>query len=72
MKGRFIPYPLQNNIHYLPEKELQQCLDGLKEAERQKNVEPKNFDEWLEKSFGTGLSNIFLRPYNKKYGEWIQ
>ena len=66
MKGRFIPYPLQNNIHYLPETELQQCLDGLSEAERQKNVEPKNFDEWLEKSFGTGLSNIFLRPYNKK------
>ena len=29
MKGRFIPYPLQNNIHWLPEKELQQCLDGL-------------------------------------------
>ena len=68
MKGKFIPYPLQNNIHHLPEKELQQCLDGLIEAERENNdtVEAKNFDEWLEKHFGNGLSDIFLRPYNKK------
>ena len=68
MKGRFIPYPLQNNLHHLPEEELQTCLDGLVQVERLKKIDSPvtNFDEWLEKSFGSGLSDLFLRPYNRK------
>ena len=68
MKGRFIPYPLQNNLHRLPEEDFKTCLDGLIEVENEKNVDsvPRNFNEWLLKRFGRGLLEIFLRPYNRK------
>ena len=68
MKGTFIPYPLQNNIHHLPQKQMQQCLNGLIEVEKNvdSNLPVNNFDEWLEKSFGSGLCEVFLRPYNRK------
>src|SRR5438105_5389075 len=29
MRERFIPYPLQNNIHRLPADDLNHCLQGL-------------------------------------------
>jgi protoporphyrinogen oxidase len=29
MCDRFIPYPFQNNIRYLPEREMKDCLTGL-------------------------------------------
>jgi len=29
MRDRFIPYPLQNNIHRLPVDDLNRCLQGL-------------------------------------------
>ena len=66
--GRFIPYPYQNNIHRLPAKELQQCLSGLLENEKQKTAmtKPTNFLEWLLNSMGSGIVDLFLRPYNRK------
>lgn len=31
IRDRFIPYPFQNNIHRLPEDDLNKCLQGLVE-----------------------------------------
>mmetsp|Transcript_28879 Transcript_28879/g.37950 ORF Transcript_28879/g.37950 Transcript_28879/m.37950 type:complete len:518 (+) Transcript_28879:10-1563(+) len=68
MRGKFIPYPLQNNIHHLPKEELQICLDGLLEVERKRDSlgPPQHFGQWLERSFGPGLMEVFLTPYNRK------
>jgi hypothetical protein len=38
MRDRFVPYPFQNNVHRLPEEDLQKVLDGLLEVERTKNA----------------------------------
>ena len=27
---------------------------------------PKNFDEWIVRMMGTGLADVFMRPYNYK------
>lgn len=64
---RFIPYPLQNNIHRLPDAELQRCLHGLKAAsERPDAPPPVDFEEWMLATFGAGLTDLFMRPYNFK------
>lgn len=68
MRNNYIPYPLQQNIHRLPANEIIQCIDGLiqNESNKHKYCKPCNFDEWLQQSFGAGLCDIFMRPYNCK------
>jgi protoporphyrinogen oxidase len=66
MRGRFIPYPLQNNVHRLPADELFRCLEGFVDITRSPRPRPKNFAQWIEANFGAGLAEIFLRPYNIK------
>lgn len=66
MRDRFIPYPLQNNIHRLPPEDLNKCLQGLLEIREKTPTKPKNFQEWIQAGFGTGIAEVFLEPYNFK------
>jgi protoporphyrinogen oxidase len=66
MRERFIPYPLQNNIHMLPRDDFQQCLRGLIDSTKRGSVPVANFREWIETSFGRGLAELFMLPYNFK------
>jgi protoporphyrinogen oxidase len=67
MRDRWIPYPFQNNVWRLPEAELKACLDGLEALQgRQGSAPPKTFREWLLGSFGAGICDSFLLPYNRK------
>lgn len=64
MRDRFVPYPFQNNIQRLPEKDLSKCVKGL--VKKKKFESPANFKEWLENGFGPGIMDVFLTPYNRK------
>ncbi|CAM4747320.1 unnamed protein product [Rotaria magnacalcarata] len=68
MRGTFIPYPLQQNLHRLPKQEIIACIDGLLENERRRQTfsKPVTFADWMEQSFGRGLCDVFMRPYNFK------
>ena len=66
MRDRFIPYPLQNNIHLLPREEFQQCLQGLIDSRKNGTRPLDNFHDWIEASFGTGIAESFMLPYNFK------
>jgi len=66
IRGRFVPYPLQHNIHFLPEPEKRACLVGLLRRRPDGPVAPANFAEWLRARFGDGLADTFLLPYNTK------
>ncbi|KPK97172.1 MAG: hypothetical protein AMJ95_10525 [Omnitrophica WOR_2 bacterium SM23_72] len=66
IKDRFVPYPFQNNIHRLPPEDLKKCLEGLKNVAASKNSKPANFLEWIRATFGAGIAEIFLEPYNFK------
>jgi protoporphyrinogen oxidase len=66
MRDRFIPYPLQNNIHLLPRTEFGLCIRGLIDSLKQGAPNLRNFQDWIEASFGTGLAETFLLPYNFK------
>lgn len=70
MRSRWIPYPFQNNIWRLPPNDLVACLEGLVEIEKNgahaSPSRPANFSEWLQRSFGRGLCEVFMHPYNSK------
>lgn len=66
MRDRWIPYPFQNNIWRLPEDELTACIAGLEKIRAQPVATPRTFREWLLASFGTGICDSFLLPYNRK------
>jgi protoporphyrinogen oxidase len=65
IKDRFIPYPFQNNIHRLPVEDIEKCLNGLIALKENDNT-VNNFEDWILQSFGKGIADIFLLPYNLK------
>ncbi|MBT5589072.1 MAG: NAD(P)-binding protein [Gemmatimonadetes bacterium] len=67
MRERFIPYPFQNNLWRLPDDEVAACVDGLLETLLEPATEePANFEEWIFNSFGRGVAEVFMIPYNSK------
>ncbi|KAI9189739.1 hypothetical protein H9P43_001172 [Blastocladiella emersonii ATCC 22665] len=68
-RGLWIPYPYQNNISALPKEDQVVCLRGLIDAYLASALaqdKPKNFDEWIVRSMGEGIADLFMRPYNFK------
>ena len=66
MMERFIPFPLQNNIHRLPKPAMEECLAGMVEASKGEPSVVRNFYEWIEARLGSGLAKHFMWPYNRK------
>lgn len=67
MRDRFIPYPLQNNLHRLPADDLNRCLEGLVDiATLSPQQVPHTFRDWILSKFGNGIADVFLFPYNFK------
>lgn len=63
---RFVPYPFQLNIRRLPHDAMRRCLSGLVKLYKEHHPKPRNFGEWIDATFGEGIGNIFMRPYNFK------
>ncbi len=64
---RWVPYPFQMNIHHLDESDFLKCVNGIIEVLKSgNNSSPRNFSEWIVATFGEGLAEVFLRPYNWK------
>ena len=59
-----MPFPFQAHLFALPAKTRQACVDGL--LHRNTHLSPKNFEAWCLQSFGKGIYETFLRPYNTK------
>ena len=67
MKDRFVPYPFQNNIRYLPKEAMWKCVQGIIEATKAAgSTKPANFHEWINHIFGSGIAAEFMVPYNFK------
>ena len=66
-KRRFIPYPVQHNIHVMDTEEQETSIKGLEQiVKHPTNSNPKTFDDWLLRNFGEGLCEVFMRKYNRK------
>jgi UDP-galactopyranose mutase len=67
----WVPYPFQNNLHRLPPDVTVECVLGLIEADRTRvpGEAPTDFGSWLQREFGSGITEHFLGPYNRKV--WV-
>lgn len=59
----WIPYPFQYNLHRLSPEDQKRSWDGLQQRPQ---AAPSNFEEWIQGGFGSGISDIFMMPYNFK------
>ena len=66
--GIFSHYPFQANLYALPKPIAKECLlEFLKSSQSQKYKSPVNFLQWINSSFGKGISRHFMVPYNEKF-----
>jgi len=68
VKGEsWIPYPFQNNLRYLPKPIQVSCLLGAAKAAANGNAKSAaNFRDWILATFGDGIAEAFMFPYNSK------
>lgn len=65
------PYPFQANTYGLPPQVVKECVVGFVETlQIPANGGPKNFHDWVMKTFGAGIAKHFMLPYNEKF--WKQ
>src|SRR5215471_1587219 len=56
MMDRFVPYPFQNNIRYLPKDVVLECVMGLIESQKhpEKFKQATTFNDLIDAQFGAG------------------
>lgn len=69
-KGRYVKYPFENGLSELPKEDLYFCISEyirmLIASEKGEIAEPQNFKEWIYATFGKGIAECYLVPYNEK------
>jgi len=69
-KGRFVKYPFENGLADLPEEDNFECLyyfvQNLIKKEKGELKPPNNLREWFYYTFGKGIAEKYLIPYNEK------
>jgi protoporphyrinogen oxidase len=68
MMDRFVPYPFQNNVGYLPREVALECILGLINAQKnpERVREAQTFGDLIDAQFGEGIAKYFMKPYNFK------
>ena len=68
VKGEsWVPYPFQSNLRYLPKEVQVSCLLGAaKAASNGGGSHAGNFRDWILGTFGEGIADAFMFPYNSK------
>lgn len=69
-KDRYVKYPFENDLASLPKEENFECLyhfiKKLINKEKGKLRKPRNLKEWYYYTFGKGIAEKYLIPYNEK------
>jgi protoporphyrinogen oxidase len=63
--GQWTDYPFQDHIHQLEPELARQCRQGLMHAPGP-GAATHSFKDWINHSFGDGISKLFMEPYNRK------
>jgi len=66
MADRFVPYPFQNNLRYLPKELMTKAIRGLVTRPPRTPSPNQDFGSWVLQTFGEGIRDIFMAPYNYK------
>ncbi|HEX9912167.1 MAG TPA: NAD(P)-binding protein, partial [candidate division Zixibacteria bacterium] len=62
-KDRFVKYPFENGLSDLPKEDNYECLYYYLKNDY---PQPSNFGEWIYYTFGKGIAEKYLLPYNRK------
>jgi protoporphyrinogen oxidase len=69
-KGSFVKYPFENGLSELPPEDRFLCINGFVQnliaVEKGEVKEPGNFREWIYFTFGAGIAECYMVPYNEK------
>jgi protoporphyrinogen oxidase len=69
-KQRYVKYPFENGLHELPEEDRFSCINGFVQTlivvEKGEVPPPQNFREWIYYTFGPGIAECYMVPYNEK------
>lgn len=69
-KDHYIKYPFENGLSDLPRDDNFECLyhfiQNLIRKEKEVIASPRNLREWFYYTFGSGISDKYLLPYNEK------
>ena len=64
-KGAYVQYPFENDLSKLPPEDLNYAVKTFMHNPY-KNYQPQNMLQFFLKTFGEGITNLYLRPYNEK------
>lgn len=64
-KGRYVQYPFENDLSKLPKEELEYCVTNFVHNPYEE-YPADNMLQFFLKTFGEGITNTYLRPYNEK------
>lgn len=64
-KGRYIQYPFENDLSKLPKEDLEYCVTHFVHNPYE-DYSADNMLQFFLKTFGEGITNTYLRPYNEK------
>jgi len=63
----FVPYPFENGIYiFPPERRARYGISLIKALVEYRDERPKNFEEWILRTFGREVAKDYLIPYNEK------
>lgn len=69
-QGRYVKYPFENGLSDLPAEDRFFCISEfiktLITLEKGELSAPKNFKEWIYHTFGKGIAECYMVPYNEK------
>ena len=63
--GRFLPYPLESDLAALEPRDRDYCLNAFLDNPYAEYC-PQNMLQFFLVTFGEGLTDLYLRPYNEK------
>ena len=64
-KGRYIKYPFENDLSKLAPEDRDRCLQEFLHNPYER-YDPQNMLQFFLKTFGEGITNTYLHPYNQK------
>jgi protoporphyrinogen oxidase len=65
--GSYTAYPFQRNLYGLPDDVIRECILDYVEADlNRENTVKEDFASWAVSTFGRGISEHFMIPYNRK------
>jgi protoporphyrinogen oxidase len=69
-KDRYVKYPFENGLSDLPKEDRFFCINEFVKnhvaMEKGELKDPENFKEWIYYTFGKGIAECYMVPYNEK------